>query len=198
MTRLGAGLLVGFAVLAALVLALGPGPILGEEHVLAGLEAARTPELTAWVRGVTSLGGWFGQLPLVIGSAVLLAATGRRKEAGALLLLCLAGYFVMNGAKLAMDRPRPDAAHAVYRATGLSFPSGHASVSMFFFLGLGLIVRREGKRWPLGVLVAIAMLVGLTRPYLGVHYPSDVVGGWLMAGGLTLVGAGWVSARGRA
>ena len=189
MRRAGLALLVAFVLWACVVVAFGPGPVLGEAQLLAALEASRSPERTAAVRAVTTLGGWSGQLPLlgVAGAAFVLAR--RREAALSLAGLCGAGFLTMSAAKLAFGRPRPDVGHAVYQASGLSFPSGHATASMFFFLGVGLLAHREGARWPLALLLPLALVVGLTRPYLGVHYPSDVLGGWLLAAGLTLVAA---------
>ncbi len=190
LTRAGLASLAAFALLAAAVVTLGPGPILGEERLLNAFEASRGPARTDAALAVTALGGWAGQLPLMGVAVLLLALTGRARAGGALAVLCGAGYLAMTAAKLAFGRPRPDVTHAVYAATGLSFPSGHATASTFFFLGLALVAWRYGARWPLAALVPLAMLVGLTRPFLGVHYPSDVLGGWLFAGGLTLVVAG--------
>lgn len=190
LSQAGVALLLAFVALAGVVLAFGPGPVLGEDALLASLEASRTPERTALVLGVTALGGWSGQLPLVAAATLLLAVSGRRRAAAGLAALCLAGYAVMSAAKLAFGRPRPDAAQAVYEASGLSFPSGHATASAFFFVGLALLAAAEGRRWPLAALLPLAALVGLSRPFLGVHYPTDVLGGWLLAGGLTLLLAG--------
>jgi undecaprenyl-diphosphatase len=94
--------------------------------------------------------------------------------------------------KSGFDRPRPDlVAHgqAVYSA---SFPSGHSMLSAVVFLTLGAMLSgtqpdRHMKAYILAVAVFIAFAVGVSRVYLGVHWPTDVLGGWA-------AGAGWALA----
>lgn len=92
------------------------------------------------------------------------------------------------GLKVVVDRPRPDL-EAVAQVFTASFPSGHAALSAVTFLTLGaLLTRTEPVRrlrfYYVGLATAITVIVGLSRLYLGLHYPSDIVAGWL-------VGAAW-------
>jgi undecaprenyl-diphosphatase len=111
-----------------------------------------------------------------------------------------AGFLYANGVKALVGRPRPDVPwRLIALPTSSSFPSGHAADSMTAYASLALIAgRRLRRRW-LRVLalvlgLALPLLVGFTRVYLGVHYGTDVLAGW--AGGLTLaLLAAWVDRR---
>ena len=149
------------------------------------------PWLQEMGRDVTALGS-FAVLGLV-----LLAATGylliARKPRRALLMLgsVLGGVAASTLLKLAYDRPRPDLEGSA-RVFTASFPSGHAMLSAVVFLTLGaLLARAETKRrlkaYHVGLAVLLTLLVGLSRLYLGVHYPTDIVAGWC-------VGAAWALA----
>lgn len=90
--------------------------------------------------------------------------------------------------KLVFRRPRPDVLRLVEQS-GYSFPSGHAMNSMIFYgLAAYLLVRR-GRHWSrylvAGFVAVLVLLIGLSRIYLGVHYASDVLAGFL-------IGAGWL------
>lgn len=104
-------------------------------------------------------------------------------------LLGVAAAAINFGIKALVGRPRPD---VVWRLIPLpdndSFPSGHALCSMAIYTtAFVLFGEMAGRRW-LGVVgVLIGLAVGLTRPYLGVHYPSDVFAGWVAGLGLALI-----------
>lgn len=98
------------------------------------------------------------------------------------------GAAVSFGMKVVVGRPRPDL-EAVAQVFTASFPSGHAALSAVTFLTLGaLVTRTEPSRrlryYYVGLATAATVIVGLSRLYLGLHYPSDIVAGWL-------VGAAW-------
>jgi undecaprenyl-diphosphatase len=146
----------------------------------------RRPEwLTALMKAVTALGNprvMSAQLAL---AAFTLALLGRARSAAFLLLAVLAGLVVCESVKYAVHRPRPD---VVWREIPLprsaSFPSAHAFISMTFYPGLALVgARRRSPRVRAllaGAGVVLALLIGVTRIYLGVHYPTDVLGGWTL------------------
>jgi undecaprenyl-diphosphatase len=120
-------------------------------------------------------------------SFLLLA--GLRRTAGSVLAACLSGAVLSDLLKDFFGRPRPDLVpHAAYVLTP-SFPSGHALLSALVYLTLAALVTRQLKRRRLKlhvmtVAVLLTMLVGTSRVYLGVHWPSDVLAGWA-------IGAAW-------
>ena len=111
-------------------------------------------------------------------------ATGRRPEATYFVISALGAEAVDQALKFWFQRPRPDVFFGLPQPWGYSFPSGHALVSSCFYLVLAEIVIEE--EWPLSRKLAIWTLaalltgmIGLSRVYLGVHYPTDVLGGYL-------------------
>ncbi|MEV0271181.1 phosphatase PAP2 family protein [Hamadaea sp. NPDC050747] len=163
------------------------------------LAAHRTPPLTTVQIAITTLGDAKVLVPVVSLAAIAVAA--RRRSWGP-ILLALAGlggiHLLTNLIKVLVARPRPNPPDQAVPVTGFSFPSGHTTGSLVGFCLLAwllcLLTTRIAVRaaaWALAV--AGAVLVGLSRVYLGVHYPSDVIGGWLLA--LTWLGAVAVGAR---
>lgn len=91
---------------------------------------------------------------------------------------------VNNIFKYIFKRPRPDEALRLITESNYSFPSGHAMISVFFYFTLIILINRSKIRYKkvlITVLLSIIILIGISRVYLGVHYISDVVGGYLIA-----------------
>ena len=141
----------------------------------------RSGWLTPIVKVITYMGNW--QTITVI-CLILLAFRKTRITYG--VPLSIGALFVSlanKGIKAVVMRPRPDQAMFLIEQGGWSFPSGHAITSMFFFGMLIWLVRRNitDRRLAntLTVLFAIPMVfIGISRVYLGVHYPTDVLAGW--------------------
>jgi len=180
-------LLLGFSVLAGEVTEGEMGAF--DKAVLMIFRAGTNPSLPigpSWlpgaVRDVTALGS-YTVLTLVV-AAVCIALSIRRRYGMALfVLLTVAGGSVINNSlKAIFDRPRPDFS-ALTEVFTSSFPSGHATVSAVAYLTLGACLARttasRGLRiFYFGYAALLVLLVGLSRVYLGVHYPSDVLAGW--------------------
>ena len=94
--------------------------------------------------------------------------------------------------KEAFDRARPDLVTPLTEVSSLSFPSGHSLISAVFYPVLGalttrLITRMVLRLYVVGMAVLLTLMVGFSRVYLGVHYPSDVVAGWMLGFGWAIV-----------
>lgn len=151
-----------------------------DQTVLAWYRAHRTPELTRVAERLALIGG-VEVLPVVT-LAIAAGLVWARARAHALfLVLAVGGATLLNVlTKLVFQRPRPDVLEAVLREPGFSFPSGHAMANAAFGVAVTLIFWRSRAGWPVAVLGALwAVLVGVSRNYLGVHYPSDVLAGAL-------------------
>jgi undecaprenyl-diphosphatase len=107
----------------------------------------------------------------------------KRREALMVLIAVGGGQILSSLLKLGIDRPRPDLVSHLAEVQTLSFPSGHAMMSAVTYLTLGsmlagIVPGRATKIYVLGVAVLITLMVGVSRIYLGVHWPSDVLAGW--------------------
>jgi len=146
------------------------------------LHSIRTPLLDAIMNGFTALGSTVVVLPIFI---VSLAALYLKRRYGAMLFLAIAlgGSLLIDFVmKLIFERPRPKLDYATV-LPDYSFPSGHAMNGVAFYVSIALILwtvfgRRVGIISTI-VAVALAIGIGTSRIYLGFHYFTDVVGGWL-------------------
>lgn len=175
-----------------------------DRAVLLWIEANVPAWLDGPMRAVTTLGYYRVVLPLlaVVSSGFYLR--GWRLSAIMLAVSTAGGIFLTTVLKAVFRRARPEIIDSGYAAGFYSFPSGHATVAVGFYGALALILAYH-LRGParVGVLLsgaAVALLVGFSRLYLGVHYPTDVLAGFLAAP-LWLVSVGgvyalWLSARG--
>ena len=159
----------------------------------AGLRALESPTLSAIMWGASVYGAPARLSPLGLLAAAVFLYRGWRRGA-LLVVVTLAGaWLVDTGLKLLYGRARPEAFFDYYPAPeSYSFPSGHALFSVCFFGGLAVLLthRLNGRLVQAAVwLVALVLilLIGASRVYLGVHYPTDVVGGYAM-------GVTWVTA----
>jgi membrane protein DedA with SNARE-associated domain len=184
-TTLMAALAVSLFVLIAYAVALGrePGPTPGDTTAFEIVETIRAGWLVDAAKVVTALGSAAVVLPLAAICAALLAWHRRWAEVWVLVaglaLISLGGHEI----KAAVDRPRPAA--GLVGTSGSSFPSLHAAYSTFYvWLALTVVLRlRVGMARGAAVIgagIALAALIGLSRVYLGVHYLSDVSGGWAL------------------
>lgn len=135
------------------------------------------------VTEITALGG-YPILVVMVGAVVGFLLVSRRFGPALFVLLSVgAGTLVGHLLKLAYDRPRPDVVDHLVAIHTPSFPSGHATMSAVVYLTLAsLILRlvdsRAVRAYVLTIAIALTVSVGLSRIYLGVHWPSDVAAGW--------------------
>src|SRR3954447_13080031 len=142
-------------------------------------------------RDVTGLGG-HAVLGLVALAAIAYLLLARKRGAALLVIVAIGGGMLLSSLlKLGFERPRPDLVPHGVRVYTASFPSGHAMLSAVTYLTLGALLarveqNRRIKAFLLGLAITLTVLIGLSRIYLGVHWPSDVLGGWCG-------GAAWAS-----
>ena len=162
-----------------LVMLLGGGGAL-DRQIYSALYVGQTPALVTVGRFFTALGEPTVLITASIAAAVWLWFAGHRHLPFVFVAITMFGRGASELQKYVIARDRPDLeAHLVVVKTS-SFPSGHANSAMIFYLTIALILT-QGTRWR-GVAVAaaivLALAVGLSRVMLGVHWPSDVIGGW--------------------
>ncbi|WNG31356.1 phosphatase PAP2 family protein [Cystobacter fuscus] len=162
-----------------------------DEQVLRALRRADDPAeplgprwLAEAARDVTALGSLTVLTLVVIAVCGFLVLVRRWRTIALVLGSTLGGMGVNALLKNLVARPRPSVVPHLTWVLSESFPSGHAMLSAIVYLTLGAILSElVEKRWLkvylLTVALGLTLLVGLTRVYLGVHYPTDVVGGWI-------------------
>ena len=155
----------------------GLGSVL-DEGVYAALYSGERPGIIPAARLLTALGGWIVLVPAGLTAALYLILRKRRRDAILLLVITLGGRLAVALQKEVIARDRPLLSEHLVTTSSLSFPSGHAANGVIVWLSLSLLLPET--RRPLFVVAAIilAVLIGLSRIALGVHWPSDVVGGW--------------------
>jgi undecaprenyl-diphosphatase len=155
-----------------------------DEGALFWFESHHHPWVTVVMKAASHIGEPKPMLLFVVVAGLGFLLARRPRTAGIVVLLALTAYLFCSGVKILVQRPRPD---VVWRQIAFppdtSFPSGHALNSMADLLMVALVVsrglRRQAARATLiGSALGLALLIGTSRPYLGVHYPSDVLGGW--------------------
>jgi membrane-associated phospholipid phosphatase len=184
-TSLMAILAVALFVLGAYAVVLGetPGPTPGDETAQEIVDHLRSGALTGIAKAITWLGAGGVVTALAALCAALLAWRRRWTEFWVLvagMAITQTGIDILKGA---VDRPRP--VGGLVDTTGSSFPSGHAAHSVFYlWLAVTIVLRlRPGMARGAAVVTTgfvLTALIGLSRVYLGVHYLSDVSGGWAL------------------
>ena len=141
------------------------------------------------VRDVTALGGVLLRHLFVIMALVALLFLRLRREAALLLLTVVSAWAVNSALKHLVGRPRPEIVPHLMEAGGNSFPSGHSFNSAVVYISIALAFAAMSRKRSLRLTVilcalALSMVIAGSRVWLGVHWPSDVIAGWLG-------GAGW-------
>jgi len=172
-----------------------------DERVLRSLRTpadAAVPIGPAWLlpaaRDLTALGSVEVLLLVVLAVAGFLVLAHRWRHLALVLGASGGGVLLLVLLKRIFDRPRPTVVPPLMLETSPSFPSGHAMMSAVIYLTLGTLVAQLCPRWReriyvVTVAAVLAVIVGLTRVYLGVHYPSDVLAGWSVGLAWALISA---------
>lgn len=162
--------------------------------VLTSIFAVRNDQLTAFMQVATDIGGLVG-VSLLTAVTVAILWHRRRFVRLEFVLTSVIGAAAINVAlKLLFARDRPDSVWRLIEEASYSFPSGHAMASCA--LACAVIIASWQTRWwwlttTIGVLYVL--FVGYSRMYLGVHYPTDILAGWLVSSAwVLLVAGGWL------
>lgn len=149
-------------------------------------------------RDATALGG-VGALVLYTTIVVgYLWLDRKRRMVGFVLVSIVGGLLLSSGLKAIVSRPRPDVVPHLSIVYSSSFPSGHSMLSAVVYLTLGSLLAATTQQtvlriYVLAVAVLLSVIVGVSRVYLGVHYPTDVLAGWVAGLGWALLC--WLVAR---
>ncbi len=150
------------------------------------------------MRDITALGS-ASVLTLATAATAIYLFLVRKWGTGLFVIAAVASGQVLSSLlKAGLDRPRPELVSHLVQETSLSFPSGHAMISALAYLTLGALASRgvrgrTAKAYVLSLAVIVALLVGVSRIYLGVHWPSDVLAGWCV--GFAWAMLWWLAAR---
>ncbi|HEX4766156.1 MAG TPA: phosphatase PAP2 family protein [Lichenihabitans sp.] len=193
MTRDGAVRLAGFSVglmslgmLVWLIVDVVSGSTQGFDlSIRDSIHRYASPALTAAAQAITILGSILFLSVASLASIIGLLLARLRREAGRLGCLMAGALGIENGLKYSIHRVRPEAFFGVDPTT-YSFPSGHSLLSLCFYVSVAVLIARRLRgglgRFAVWTAAALAIVaIGLSRIYLGVHYPTDVIGGYLTA-----------------
>lgn len=138
------------------------------------------------MRDFTALGGTGVLIMVTLGVVGFFSIMKKRAMALMMFGSVATGMILSQALKWGFSRPRPDLVPALAQVSTLSFPSGHAMLSAVTYLTLGLLcartsIPRSAKGYLLSAAIVLALIIGISRVYLGVHWPTDVLAGW--AGG---------------
>jgi len=164
--------------------------VLADRWLIQHIQASESPGLTAFMTFLSFQGS--PTVVTILTVAVVLGFVAiRHKLEAAFFAICISGSGLLNLLLKEMyQRARPDL-HPIAVELSYSFPSGHSMGAITFYATLTFLVwrhipSRAGRGWLLAIASAMIVLMGCSRVYLGVHYPSDVIGAYL-------IGGAWVS-----
>lgn len=156
------------------------------------------PQVEVAMRDLTALGGITVLTLLTLAVLAFLILRGQRASALFLAIAIVGGQVLSHLMKFSFARPRPELVPHIVEVSSASFPSGHSMMSAVTYLTLAVMLARTERRirirvFYIVVAAILTMLVGLSRVYLGVHWPSDVLGGWSLGAAWAL--GVWLLAR---
>lgn len=179
------------------------GEVLGyDEWIMNALHHNGNPAGPAWLpevmRDITSLGSTAVLVTVIASVSGFLALQKKHRSALLIIITSGTGVLVVITLKSFLARERPDIIPHMVEVTSLSYPSGHAMMSAVVYLTLASMIAliqdyRRTKIYSIGMALLFTFLIGCSRIYLGVHYPSDVLAGWSM--GLAWASLCWLTVK---
>lgn len=162
------------------------------------------PNVEVIMRDITALGGVLTLTLLSVTVGLYLVLKRQAWSAVLLWVAVLGGQGLSHLAKSVFSRPRPDLVPHDTFVSDPSFPSGHSMMAAVVYLTLAVMLARQETRWSvrmffIAVAATLAMSVGVSRIYLGVHWPSDVLAGWSLGAAwafMVWLVARWLERRG--
>jgi len=175
-----------------------------DRSVLLWIDTHSPERLDGPMRLITALGYYWVVIPLLAVAVLAFYLKGWRLSATLVLVSTVGSSLLTAVLKAVFGRARPEVLDSGYAASFYSFPSGHATVAVGFYGALTLILAyrlRGFARWAVVAGgVSLVLLIGFSRVYLGVHYPTDVLAGYLAAPlwviSVGIVYVAWLSVRG--
>lgn len=157
----------------------GTGPL--DQAIYQRLYVGGDPRLEWVARAITFLGEPNILVPAGIVFALVMWWRGHLRTGLTLVAVTMLGRVFSELQKYEVARVRPSLEPHLVIVNSQSFPSGHASSSMIFYLTMALVLAHRGpwRRWAAAGAILLSLLIGTSRVMLGVHWPSDVVGGWV-------------------
>jgi undecaprenyl-diphosphatase len=183
----GLFILVCAAIFVAVALAAQGEATLLDREILLLMRNNGAPAGPGWLlvvmRDITALGGHTVLVIVVLAVTSYLLLSRDGATAFFIFAAALTGTITNSILKLLFDRARPDFVTHLTEVATLSFPSGHAALSAVVYLTLGMLLAQTHRSFRfrayfIAIAITLVVLVGLSRIYLGVHYPTDVIAGW--------------------
>ena len=145
------------------------------------------PWLGEMARDITALGGFTLLTGVTFVATGVALFSGKRRLAVAGVSSLLVGGILVGVLKQGFNRPRPELVEHATLVSLPSFPSGHSTMAALVWLTLAIVIARTQplqslRAFIVAISVAITLLVGVSRVYLGVHWPTDVLAGWTLGG----------------
>lgn len=158
------------------------------------IDAIRSPSLDGLfspLRWITELGSTWAVAAVAVGALLLGTLIGPRRLGVAAAITILVASIANSFLKVTIARERPDLLEPLIQERGFSFPSGHAALGMVAWGILAVLISRSrlalrAQRWLSAAIGLLIGLIGLSRIWLGVHFPTDVSAGWI-AGGMVVL-----------